>query len=336
MKHPIANLTSPIGLLADGCAPTKAYWLEGLHGRAPLEQYRWHDLNPHRAPLARDLEALEAVLVVRTLPVRWLGALRRLRKTGKPVVLLLDDALLDPAALAELSWRYRWRLWCGLGRHRRGLSKLVSELWVSTDRLAECCRQQLGSQAMAISVLPLQPPSRLIQPPRVHRLAYLGTASHRAELAWLRPLLAELQRERTDCLLELILDGRWRRRFRELPRTRVLYPMDWSTYLLDTGNRSLELLLVPLMPGAFNAGRAPVKFFDAARLGAVGLYSDRPPYRGFVRHGEDGLLLSDDPQAWLGAIETLLSDHARRQALADRCRARAWEICLKGGTKILS
>ena len=63
------------------------------------------------------------------------------------------------------------------------------------------------------------------------------------------------------------------------------------------------LLLAPLSDTAVNAARAPVKAFDAARLGAAGLYADAAPYRGFVRAGVDGLLLPMDPEAWAAAIE---------------------------------
>lgn len=337
LKHPIITLLHPtglIGLLSNGCAPTKAYWLDSIIYANRQEGGAWLQLNPLKPPGSTELLALDGVVVIRTLPWAWLAALRQFRRDGKPVVLVLDDALLEPAAMAELGWCYRWRLWWGLGRHRRRLARMISEIWVSTDALAESCRSHLAPQKIAIRQIPLQPPRQLIQTPLAHRVAYQGTASHRAELAWLLPVLTELQLIRQDILLELILNRQWRNRFRSLPRTVISYPMDWETYLLDTGNRRLELLLVPLLPGAFNAGRAAVKFIDAARLGAVGLFSDRPPYRGFVRHGEDGLLLPDNPKAWLGAIDALLGDDSRRQAMADQCQARALEICSKGGVKI--
>jgi hypothetical protein len=66
-----------------------------------------------------------------------------------------------------------------------------------------------------------------------------------------------------------------------------------------------------------------VKTIDAARSGAVGLYSDRPPYRGFVRDGIDGLLLADDQARWLAAIERLIDAPEERQRLAGAGRARA-------------
>jgi glycosyltransferase involved in cell wall biosynthesis len=99
--------------------------------------------------------------------------------------------------------------------------------------------------------------------------------------------------------------------------------MGWSNYLAETGSDRIDLLLSPLLESRFNACRAPVKTIDAARSGAVGLYSNRPPYRGFVRDGIDGLLLEDDHASWLAAIERLIAAPEERQRLAGAGRARA-------------
>lgn len=325
MIHPLLQLGRPVGLLSQGAAPTKAYWLGGFDVQQGADAFV--ELDPHRRPEPRELAAIGALVVVRTIPSTWLSGLRQLRAQGKPVVLLLDDALLGSEALADLPLLYRWRLWWGISRHRACLGELITELWVSTAALADQCRRELGSHAIPIKVLPLRPALGVVATQKAFRIAYLGTASHRAELTWLLLLLAELQRRRSDCLVELVLNESWRRRFRHLPRTCISYPMDWETYRMDTGNRSVDLLLVPLLPTAFNFGRAAVKFFDAARLGAVGLYSDRTPYKGFVRDGIDGQLLPDAPGAWLEAIDALLLDQSKRQQLAVGCRKRALQLC---------
>jgi hypothetical protein len=325
MLHPLLLLGRPVGLLSEGAGPTRAYWLGGLE--SPQGADAWIEFNPRCRPQPADLEAIGALVVVRTIPRAWLSGLRQLRAQGKPVVLLLDDALLGSEALADLPLLYRWRLWWGISRHRTCLGVLITELWVSTAALADQCRQELGPHAIPIKVLPLRPALGVVATQKAFRIAYLGTASHSAELTWLLPLLAQLQRLRSDCLVELVLNRSWRRRFRHLPRTRIFYPMDWETYRMDTGNRSVDLLLVPLLPTAFNSGRAAVKFFDAARLGAVGLYSDRTPYKGFVRNGIDGQLLPDSPGAWLEAIDALLRDQGKRQQLAAGCRKRALQLC---------
>ena len=81
--------------------------------------------------------------------------------------------------------------------------------------------------------------------------------------------------------------------------------------------------LAPLLPGVFNAGRGAVKFFDYARMGAVGLYSAVPPYAGFVRDGVDGVLAPTEPAAWVAALLALVDEAPRRTALAAAAAARS-------------
>jgi hypothetical protein len=102
--------------------------------------------------------------------------------------------------------------------------------------------------------------------------------------------------------------------------------MRWPSYLAETGQGRCDLLLTPLLESPFNAARAPVKFIDAARCGAAGLYSDRSPYRGFIRPGIDGLLLGDRQQEWLEAIEWLILDSCARHRLATEGRRRALQL----------
>lgn len=304
-----------------------AYWLPRGLGTAHAEQ-TWTRLNPKRPPAAQHPSPVASVVVIRTIPAGWVGVLRSWRQAGVNVVLLLDDALLEPGAIGELPFRYRWRLWHGITRHRHHLDTLISELWVTQDSLARSCQRQLcGQPALPIHCLSLRPPRLVVEPKPMHRVAYLGTASHRAELVWLLPLLEQLQRERNDCLLELVLPPQWRRRFRHIPRTRIAYPMDWDTYLADTSQRRVDLLLVPLLPSQFNGGRSAVKWFEAARLQAVGLYSQREPYSSLVQHNHDGLLLPDQQGAWLKAMHQLLDDQTTRERLRQACRTRALSLC---------
>ena len=311
-QHPLLSMPKPWALLSQGAAPTIAHWLEGAREQTGELLIRLDPSHP------QDVFAA-TVVVVRTVPPRWLSTLSRLRGQGCRVVLLLDDDLLTPSALVGLPFRYRWRLWRGMTRHRQQLSRWFTELWVSTEPLKRQC--ELVTE-LPVKVLPLQPSQLVLSPPKLFRIAYLGTTSHQQELAWLVGLFGQLQQRRADCLLEVVVNRRWRKAFAGIPRLKLLYPADWQTFCLDTGNRQVDLLLVPLLPGAFNSGRSAVKVFDARRLGAVGLYSNRPPYSLCVRDRVDGLVLSDDPQQWLQAIDALLEDTAARQALVAASRQR--------------
>ena len=304
-------------LLHQGAGSTIDHFLRG-----PLEALgvRLSELDSAAHPGELQLSLLldaDLVVVVRYLPCPWLQALRRVRHAGIQVVYLMDDDLLDPDLLRELPEAYRRRLRQRITRQRRYVPELCDRVWVTSQPLA---RKYAHLGAL---MLPLCPhPSLLLQPPRL-QLAYFGSAVHQLEFAWLRELLIELQRRQPHTHVDVFGDISINRQFRDLPRVRILHPMRWDSYLAETGLGRCDLLLTPLLENAVNAARAPVKFIDAARCGAAGLYSNRPPYRGFIRHGVDGLLLDDQHQVWLEAIEGLIQDPQSRHRLAHAGRIRA-------------
>jgi len=78
-----------------------------------------------------------------------------------------------------------------------------------------------------------------------------------------------------------------------------------------------ELGFVVLREEQFSKYKSLVKYAEFAAHGIVGVYSDVPPYRGFVRSGIDGYLCPNDPASWRDAIATVLSlDWDGRRCLA--------------------
>jgi hypothetical protein len=294
--------------------------------RGPLEQLgiRVVELDSAQAPCGIPLETLQAadrVVVVRYLPRRWLRPLRQAREAGATLLYLMDDDLLDPDLLSELPLAYRRRVRDRITRQRGRVPALFDQIWV-TSTVLEHRYAHLGARRLS-----LRPhPNLLLEQPRL-QLAYLGTSVHEREFAWLRELLGLVQERHAHTHVDVFGDLTINRQFRDLPRLRIIHPMRWSTYLAETGPGRVDVLLTPLLEGSMNAARAPVKFVDAARCGAAGLYSDRAPYRGFIRHGVDGLLLGDQPRDWLAAIDQLIHDSATRRRLAEEGRRRALRLC---------
>lgn len=307
-------------LLHQGAGSTIDHFLRG-----PLQALgvQIMEIDSAEHPSSHQLSHLlgvNLVVVVRYLPRFWLGTLRRLRREGMPMAYLMDDDLLDAKGLQELPVTYRRRLWQRITRQRTWVPELCERVWVTSDFL-ERKYAHLGAR-----LLPLRPhPDLLAQLPRL-QLAYFGSAVHQLEFAWLRELLGLLQQRLAHTHVDLFGDLNVNRLFRDLPRVRILHPMRWASYLAETGRDRCDLLLTPLLESPFNAARAPVKFIDAARCGAAGLYSDRPPYNGLIRHGVDGLLLGDHHQEWLEAIELLAGDQQTRRRLAEAGRSRALEL----------
>lgn len=280
------------------------------------------------ATTLKELGGCSLIVVVRYLPRPWLKPLARLRAAGHTLAYLMDDDLLDPSVHRLLPPTYRRRLWERVTRLHRRLPRLVDHLWVTSTWLDE----KYGH--LGVELLPLAPhPDLLTDQPRL-QLAYLGTSVHEAEFIWLLPLLESLQKRHRHTHVELFGDLAINRRFRHLPRLRILHPMSWDNYLAETGHGRVDILLTPLLPEPFNAARAAVKVIDAARCGAAGLYSDREPYRSAIQNGVDGLLLDDDQESWLSAIERLISDPEERRRLAAAGQQRALQLSLNPGEKL--
>ena len=248
-------------------------------------------------------------IIVRYLPLPWLRFLMR-RKPAR-VALLMDDDM--PAALraTELPFAYALKTAWRYASTRSLMRRLCDEIWLSTPELM--VRYPDASP-------------RLIEPayvPGKHEHVagegkvyfYHGTWAHRREIAWLVPVVAAIQARFSDAWFEVVGDGRVRRMFDGIPRVRVVAPMSWPDYLAYSDTVRYQVGLAPSLDSPFNRARAHVKFFDITRLGAVGVYSNAPPYAGKVVDREQGLLCENTVDAWVAAIAELLDAPALRERL---------------------
>ena len=272
--------------------------------------------------LGSQLMQARVVMLVRYWPRgwRWRGWLRQARKMGKRCIYWMDDDLLDIDGYEVLPHKYAQKLRRLAWSQRGTILDWCQELWVSTPVLAE------RYASLNPEVIPLRPQPRILGQVNSFTIGYHGTASHRHELLWLYPLILMVQERYSHTSVELYGDEEMRRLYGSVPRVRVHHPVPWERYLQLTASQRLDCLLCPLMDNGFNRARAAVKFFDAARLNAVGLYSDRVPYSALVKHGEDGLLLADQRVQWLDAIDRLLNDPEWRERLATTSRRRAHDF----------
>ena len=309
------------GVLHQGAGSTLDFFL-----RAELNRRGWQAMEfdtrrrPDRATRDRLLPC-QVLVLVRYLPRPWIPTLRRARQAGKTIVYVMDDDLFDATGFQGLPSRYARKLRRLAWSQRQRILSFCTEFWVSSSALA----QRYASHHPRL--LPLEPSSRVIEPAKAFRVAYHGTGSHLEDIRWLLPLVQQLQRRCSTTLMQIYGGRPVQRLFADLPRVEVLRPIPWDRYLEQTALDPQHLLLCPLRPTTFNGARAAVKFFDAARLGALGLYANRPPYSSFVRHGVDGLLLGDDRDSWLEAILDLQARPEVALAMAAAARERARALC---------
>ncbi len=295
-------------------------------------------LEPGRPSLIADLDSdpqhcawlgdagPQALMVVfcRYADERWLAALEARRARLARVALFMDDDLPAVAADAGLPRSVRGKVALHFSRHAERLSDLCSELWVSTPALAQRYRA-----ARVLPPLPEADPPEPIADAGA-RVAYHGTDVHGAEQAFVLEVARRLAGLAPQASVELVGPPSLARRCTGLGHVEVTPQLPWPAYLERQSGRSAAICLAPLFAGPVNDARAPVKAFDAARLGAAALYADAPAYRSAVRDGIDGLLLPMDAAAWAEAIAGLLADPARRLSLARAARERLVALRAQG------
>ncbi|OYY73976.1 MAG: hypothetical protein B7Y40_06890 [Gammaproteobacteria bacterium 28-57-27] len=240
------------------------------------------------------------VVIVRYVSASILAALDAHRQHGGRVALFMDDDLPRSQFDLSLPQAYRHMLWERFGCHLSSLEHLCDELWVSTPTLAEryaytCPRLIEPVACPAVSARGL-----------VTYFYHGSPSTHRDDIEWLRAVV-ELTQARSDKTLFMVIgDRQVRRLFADLPRILILHPMPWPTYRDALPSLPHHIGLAPLLATDFNHTRSPTRFYDFTRLGAVGLYSDVEPYRGFVHHAKDGWLLPNDPLVWSSRIIDLV------------------------------
>jgi hypothetical protein len=297
-------------VLSPGRLPTTDYYLTVRQQHTP--ELTWTYLDALAPSVFEELDHVEPgslVVLVRQVPRSVLRKLHDLRCKLGGVVWLVDDDIPGVLTCRELPLGYRLRTGFRYWWQRPLLEKLCNRIWVATPAL------QQRYPSVPTSVLPPLP--YLVDREHGEREAvwfYHGTASHRSELEWLVPIVKRVQAACPDMVFEVSGSKSVAQLFSGIPRVRLLPPTDWPDFLAYTSRSSYLLGVAPLLPSRFNVVRSHTKFFDITRCGAVGLFSDRPPYRSALPAG-GAVLLPDDQQVWAAAIIDLLMDDKRRMEL---------------------
>ncbi len=158
------------------------------------------------------------------------------------------------------------------------------------------------------------------------RIAFLGSRSHAGTLPLLDVMALRLARTCPQATLHLFFG-------RHLPtsmarRDNVVNnpPVAWSQFQAFCRRTPFHIGLAPVLDTAFGKARSITKIMDHAAVGAVGLYSDREPFKQVIEHGRAGLLVADGADAWTAAILDLVASPASAQAMARAGAALASDL----------
>ena len=309
-------------LLEPGRIPTTCYYVRGrLPEGVPVRSH----VSTGGAP--RDLKIEEGtwVIIVRHASRRWLKELLKHREKFTGVTYLKDDDIPAVLSARELPWHYAlWTGWRYL-RTKDLLSRVVSDISVSTQELADRYPQTKATV--------WEPHYDDTSEYREASLVYFyhATLTHEREIKWLVPIVRRVQKAVPNAWFEIIGGASVARMFKGIPRVRVVHSMNWPNYQAYIRSIRYDVGLAPLHDTVFNRARSHTKLYQITRAGAAGIYSDVTPYSGKIVDGATGVLCKNHRYLWVRTIVALLKDPARRSAIHEN--ARIWCDELRNGAQ---
>ena len=269
-----------------------------------------------RPPHNLSMEEGTWVIIVRHASRRWLKSLLEERSKITKVTYLKDDDIASVFSARDLPWYYAlWTGWRYL-TIRGLLSKLVSEIVVSTQELAE----RYPASNPSVWEPHYDDTSEFHSETLVY--FYHATITHLREMRWLVPIVRRVQQAVPNAWFEIIGDASVARMFRGIPRVRVIHPMNWPDYQAYIQSVRYDVGLAPLHDTAFNRARSHTKLYQITRASAAGIFSDVIPYSRKIVDGATGVLCKNHRYLWVKSIIALLNNSARRAVIREN--ARIW------------
>ena len=263
----------------------------------------------------RVFQGADLVVVQRFFPHAETSALLNLL-LGSPVPVIydLDDLLTE---IPRTSPCRKLGRYCG--PHILDTIRRADMVTVSTENLA----QYYADLNPRIRVLPNLVDPRLFLPVRRSprpfvRILYSGTPTHEQDLRGIEVALLELK-QRFGERLRFCFMGCVTRELAAMPKTELVeMQADYSTYGTMLSHCDADLAIVPLGNHRFNRCKSNIKWLEYSACKIPAVYSDIPPYRDCIEGDGTGLLVSEDPAAWVEAISCLVEKPDLRRELAER------------------
>lgn len=254
------------------------------------------------------------VIIVRYLDRRFARLLAASNKRLAGMAYLLDDDI--PGALSDptIPRGYAWRLVLGYLFARPFLSKMCNEIWITSPGLKEKYAALNVKQINPILSTHVNAPP---EPSNLVKVCYHATASHKQDLLWIAQVMGAVQKQTNNIAFEVIAPDKrlYSQAFGSIPRCKVVPPMSWTNYQNYIATRQFDIGLAPVVPGPFNNARSYNKALDIMAMGAVGIYTDSPPFDQVIDDGKTGLLRPNTIDAWSSSIINLAKDRAQRLSL---------------------
>jgi glycosyltransferase involved in cell wall biosynthesis len=239
------------------------------------------------------------------------------KKENKPVIYEIDDLLFDTTKIFNASEARYYRPAVGsileaiinadlvitsTSKLKENLEKLNSNVFVLPNYLNDrIWRLSHKNEAATNDII---------------KIGYCGTRSHLPDIEAFEPLIQFFQEKYAnqvqfhfwlECLPSKLM------KYPNVYWKPIFYP-NYEDFARWMQTISPDIWMAPLLENEFNQVKSPIKFLEYSSLGIPGVYSDISPYRGIVKHGENGFL-ANDLNEWKSSIQALIENHVLRSEI---------------------
>lgn len=262
--------------------------------------------------LLRDLRNWDAIWIARPLYRVALPLIREARRLGKPLLVDIDDWLLDVPLESYDAKFYAQR---AIRQTLRTALRAADTVTVSTPLLAERCAT-LGVNAYVLpNAISLE---RFESQPRSEQyvtVAFCGTVTHAPDMSLIAQPLRQLLRSQCEnvhvvtvgCLIPELVHEKGYTHYDQVSAS------DYACFL---SSLHIDVGLAPLHDTAFNRAKSDIKYLEYSAVGAVTIASPVTPYQAAIREDRGVLVVSNTPEAWFAAISSVVEDRRMRQRAA--------------------
>lgn len=251
------------------------------------------------------------------------GIVERCRREGKPLIMDIDDLLIDVPE-EHFSYPMYFPMQEDI---KRGISE-ANAVIVSTEELASHL-SRLNKRIFTVPnylndsywprLRPAEPDPDKDGPVII---GYAGTNSHKDDLEFISGALLDIAKSYSG-RIELKFWG-----VAPPEKLRGLDEVDWIPLNLSSyesfadyfAGRRCDIVLAPLTDNSFNRCKSNIKFLEFSRCAMPGVYSRLTPYETTVTNGNTGFLASGREE-WVDCIRQLIDDKELRRGIAKQAHS---------------
>lgn len=296
------------------CGHSQLEWLD----KEGIIEYKW---SVSAKVTGKLISWADVVIFVRSDSKLETGLAKKLKKSGRYLIYVLDDDLLNVPEYIDSAEHY----------NQQETKKNIKNIMLACNCLLSPSAKLLTKYGTVFSKAALIEEPSLMQYDAIKasdgpvKIGFAGSVDRSQDVD-------ELLAEPIGKLLQNYGDRISVEFFGAKPVIVDLYGLkyvpycnSYESYLKTMSSLNWDIGLAPMPDDEFHSCKHYNKFIEYIGHGIAGVYSDVNPYKRVIYNGENGLLCKNTKEAWYSTLSRLIEDRSLRNKIMANCLDEARE-----------